>query len=219
MVILNIDTAIDKGSVCISNKDKIIAYTENENRNEQASWLLPAIESTLKTAGLDMSVINAISVSNGPGSYTGLRIGLATAKGLCYAKQIPLICLSTLEIMANAVKQKADDLICPMIDARRMEVFTAVYDNGLSLLKEPFSIILNESSFSDLLGEHSILFTGNGSQKFASIIGSQSQAAFLDKTIDARDMIPLSITSYEQKMFSDVAYCNPFYVKDVYITA
>ncbi|MCH5600314.1 tRNA (adenosine(37)-N6)-threonylcarbamoyltransferase complex dimerization subunit type 1 TsaB [Niabella ginsengisoli] len=139
MLILNIDTAIDKGSICISDGLNVITFDQNEKRNEQAGWLHEAIQNAFQKTGMDMKNLDAVAVSNGPGSYTGLRIGLASAKGFCYALKKPLICINTLQIMASAVKNKAKDLICPMIDARRMEVFTAVFNKELELYQEPFA--------------------------------------------------------------------------------
>lgn len=218
MLFLNIDTAIDKGSFCISRNDEVMAFDITESRNEQAGWLHDAIHHSFKQNGLDFSELDAVAVSNGPGSYTGLRIGLATAKGLCYALNKPLICINTLEIIAAAVELEAKRYICPMIDARRMEVFTALFDKDLTLIKEPFAAILNEESFSDILKEDHIIFTGNGSEKFRSLIKDNVNAEIIEKNIDARNMIALSKKNYHEKNFSDVAYCEPYYVKDVYIS-
>ncbi|HMR85203.1 MAG TPA: tRNA (adenosine(37)-N6)-threonylcarbamoyltransferase complex dimerization subunit type 1 TsaB [Niabella sp.] len=216
MLILNIDTAINKGSFCISNNCDVLFFEINEKRNEQAGWLHHAIEVALQKAGLAPADLDAIAVSNGPGSYTGLRIGLASAKGLCYALKKPLICLNTLQVMAKAVQEEAADLICPMIDARRMEVFTAFYDKDLTIFKEPFAAELSEKSFSEILEKHQVIFTGNGSIKFQPLV-TNTTARFADKNIDARDMVPLSTHFFKEKVFADVAYCEPYYVKDVYI--
>ncbi len=216
MLILNIDTAINIGSFCISNNNDVLAFDVNENRNEQAAWLHAAIDRTTKKNGISLQNIDAVAVSNGPGSYTGLRIGLATAKGLCYALNKPLICLNTLQIMAKAIQHETVDLVCPMIDARRMEVFTALYNKELLAIREPYAEILTVDSFSDTLKDHHITFTGNGCEKFQPIVQSPN-VQFIPKNIDARDMISLSIKYFEEKSFQDVAYCEPYYVKDVYI--
>lgn len=216
MLILNIDTAIHKGSFCISNNYDVLFFEINEKRNEQAGWLHQAIEEALQKAGLAPADLDAIAVSNGPGSYTGLRIGLASAKGLCYALKKPLICLNTLQVMAKAVQEEAVDLIGPMIDARRMEVFTALYNKELTIFKEPFATELSEKSFSDILEKRHVIFTGNGSAKFQPL-AANNNARFADKNIDARDMVPLSVRFFKEKVFADVAYCEPYYVKDVYI--
>lgn len=218
MLFLNIDTAIDKGSFCISRNNEVIAFEMTESRNGQAGWLHDAIYHSVKQNGLDIRELDAVAVSNGPGSYTGLRIGLSTAKGLCYALNKPLICISTLQVMAAAVGAEAKHYICPMIDARRMEVFTALFDKNLMLVKEPFATILNEESFSHVLEEGHVVFTGNGSKKFRSLIKNDVNAEIVERQIDARNMLPLSLRYYQEKNFSDVAYCEPYYVKDVYIS-
>lgn len=218
MLFLNIDTAIDKGSFCISSGHEVIAFEVTDSRNGQAGWLHQAIHDAFKRNNLDFRQLDAIAVSNGPGSYTGLRIGLSTAKGLCYALNKPLICINTLQIIAAAAELKAKRYICPMIDARRMEVFTALFDKNLTMVKEPFATILNEESFSDILNEDHIVFTGNGSEKFKTLIKDNANAEIVVNNIDARNMIALSQTNYQKKNFSNVAYCEPYYVKDVYIS-
>ena len=218
MLILNIDTAIDKGSFCISNGLDIIAFEQNERRHEQAGWLHEAIHTTFQNAGIEIKDLDAIAVSNGPGSYTGLRIGLASAKGFCYALKKPLICVSTLQVLASAVQPFAKDLICPMIDARRMEVFTAVFDTGLKFREEPFATVLDERSFTSMLTSHHVLFTGNGAQKFTPFVNGKGNVEIRQQDIDARSMVPLSAKMFEEKNFSNVAYSEPYYVKDVYIS-
>jgi tRNA threonylcarbamoyladenosine biosynthesis protein TsaB len=218
MLLLNIDTAIEKGSFCISRNDEVIAFDITESRNEQAGWLHQAIHTLFQQKGINLHELDAVAVSNGPGSYTGLRIGLSTAKGLCYALNKPLICLNTLQIIAAAAALQAKRYICPMIDARRMEVFTALYDKNLTPIKEPFATVLNEESFSDILKNDHIVFTGNGSEKFRSLIKDNINAEIVENNIDARNMIALSLKYYQEKIFSNVAYCEPYYVKDVYIS-
>ncbi|MFT4092893.1 MAG: tRNA (adenosine(37)-N6)-threonylcarbamoyltransferase complex dimerization subunit type 1 TsaB [Niabella sp.] len=217
MTILNIDTAIDKGSFCIVKENNILVFEEADNRTQLAGWLHKAIDIAIKKAGLSPGDLDAVAVSNGPGSYTGLRISLATAKGLCYALGIPLICVNTLQVMAQAVAAEAADLISPMIDARRMEVFTALYAQDIMIKQEAFALILDSGSFADILKNREILFTGNGSGKFRKIIDGNINARFIEKQVDARDMRTISTQKYIEKSFSDVAYCEPYYVKDVYI--
>jgi universal bacterial protein YeaZ len=216
MIILNIDTSVDQGSFCICRGKDVIAFDKNEERNSLAGWLHDAIHNALKKSDLQAQQLSAIAVSNGPGSYTGLRVGLATAKGLCYALNVPLICINTLEIMAYAVAGAAKELICPMIDARRMEVFTALFKKNMDIYREPFATILTAESFADTLSAHHILFTGNGARKLEPII-ENNHASFIYKNIDAYDMIPLSTRLYNEKKFADVAYEQPYYVKDAYI--
>lgn len=217
MFILNIDTSINKGSFCITEGNNIIAYEESDERDKLAGWLHDTIYFTLKKVNLKPHHLHAVAVSNGPGSYTGLRIGLATAKGLCYALEAPLICINTLEIIASATQDKAIDIICPMIDARRMEVFTALFKKNMDIYQHPFSLILTPDSFSHILAEKKMLFTGNGSNKFESLIKENRNASFFYKSFDAKDMIFLSNKYYIEKKFASVAYSQPFYVKEAHI--
>ena len=216
-LILNIDTAIDKASVCLGKDGELLALAENDSRNQQAAWLHEAIKNMLQSEKLPLAALDAIAVSNGPGSYTGLRIGLATAKGLCYALNKPLICLNTLEIIAMAANNDEADFICPMIDARRMEVYTALYDHALNIVLPQTTMILDNESFKDLLTENRILFAGNGSIKFKQLITNNSQALFSAVKPDAVNMLYMSENEYNSNSFADIAYAEPNYVKDVYI--
>ncbi|WP_300602951.1 tRNA (adenosine(37)-N6)-threonylcarbamoyltransferase complex dimerization subunit type 1 TsaB [Niabella sp.] len=212
---LNIDTAVDYASICISDDEEIIAYTENAATTAHASWIGNAIRDLFASNNILMNKLDAISVSNGPGSYTGLRIGLATAKGLCFALHKPLICLSTLEIMANAVKETPADLICPAIDARRMEIYTAVYKKDLTIVRPPEALIVNEHSFEDLLASYQVLFTGNAAEKLQTTI-KHSNAIFSNTRYRAADMPFLTIKHYRENQFADLSYVEPFYLKAVY---
>ncbi len=213
---LNIDTAVDYASVCISDNEKIIAYTENAATTAHASWIGHAIRELFASNGLSMNHLDAVAVSNGPGSYTGLRIGLATAKGLCFALHKPLICLSTLEIMAYSVKEMPEDaLICPAIDARRMEIYAAVYKKDLTIVRPPEALIVYEHSFGDLLANHRILFTGNAVNKLQATI-KHSNAVFSNTRHSAADMPFLTIKHYRENQFADLSYVEPFYLKAVH---
>ena len=168
-LILNIDTAIDTASVCLAKDAEVLSIAKNEKQKDHAAWLHIAIKEIFEKNTLDLKTINAIAATGGPGSYTGLRIGMATVKGICYALDKPLIILNTLQVMANAAKTENADLLCPMIDARRMEVFTALYSKDLQIVKEPAAITIDEKSFDDELSNHTICFFGNGSDKFRAI--------------------------------------------------
>jgi tRNA threonylcarbamoyladenosine biosynthesis protein TsaB len=213
--ILNIDTAVDIASVCLAKDGETLQLTTNENQKDHAAWLHPAIEEMLKINKLTIKDINGVAASIGPGSYTGLRVGLSTAKGICYAMDIPLITISTLEMMAYSVKDEAVDLICPLIDARRMEVFAAVYNKVLQLLIAPQIMIINENSFAELLAEHKILFSGNGSKKLQMII-SHSNALFTTTPGNASHLAALSYNRFCKKEFADLAYTEPLYLKEFY---
>src|SRR5687767_1657626 len=131
-LILNIDTAMELASICLSDEKEVLSFSENRDQKDHAGWLQPAIKQVMDDAGFSLSELAAIAVTSGPGSYTGLRVGLSSAKGLCFALKLPLITVNTLEAMAQAVPSEAAALRCPMIDARRMEVFTAIYDDAMN---------------------------------------------------------------------------------------
>ncbi len=181
-LILSIDTATENASVCLSANGNILAALQNQDQKNHAAFVQPAIQQVMKMANLDLNQIDAVAVTNGPGSYTGLRVGLASAKGLCYALQKPLLLLNTLELMAFASIQQQESksenmLFCPLIDARRMEVFTAVYDKTLNPIVAPQAKILDENSFSDLLESNIIIFSGSGHPKLKTLL-HQHQCCF-----------------------------------------
>jgi len=211
--ILNIDTALETASICLSNEGELIGFSENEKQRYQAAWLQHGVHKLLAVAGIQPKDLQAIAVSNGPGSYTGLRIGLSSAKGLCYALNIPLIAINTLDMMAAAAIQNEADLFCPMIDARRMEVYTAVYDNKSARVVEPHALILNEESFIDMSETSTILFFGNGSVKYKTI-AKRKNAIFKDVVINAKNLINISYNRFRIKNFDNIAYTQPFYIKE-----
>src|SRR6187402_2640939 len=224
-LILNIDTAVDVASLCLAKDGKDLSVAKNESQKDHASWLHIAIKEIFENNNLELSSVDAITVTGGPGSYTGLRIGMATAKGICFALNKPLISLNTLLVMANAAKdvlkdsfRERADLLCPMIDARRMEVFTAIYTKELQIVKEPVAITLNENSFDEYLSNNSICFFGNGSSKFKTI-NKHEKAIFTDLKADASSMISLSEKSFAEKGFADLAYAEPLYLKEFYTPA
>ncbi|HSU28931.1 MAG TPA: tRNA (adenosine(37)-N6)-threonylcarbamoyltransferase complex dimerization subunit type 1 TsaB [Chitinophagaceae bacterium] len=217
-MILNIDTAVEWASICLSRDGESIQYASCEQQKEQASWLHPAIKTMMEVSGFSFKDLSAIAVTIGPGSYTGLRIGLSAAKGLCYTLNIPIITVGTLEMMAFAVKEEAVELICPMIDARRMEVYTAIYDRSMNELLPAQAMVLSESSFKEWLPKHSILFTGNGFRKSISSLevpGSQ----FSSRIANASNLAQLSHIKYDKKLISDPAYSEPLYIKDFHFGA
>jgi tRNA threonylcarbamoyladenosine biosynthesis protein TsaB len=211
-LILHIDTAVQAASVCLSDGDSIIDTAVNPSEKESASWLHLAIQDILQRNHLSPSALEAVAVSAGPGSYTGLRVGMSAAKGICYALSLPLISINTLQLMAAAVKDASTDLLCPMIDARRMEVFTALYTPSLKEVMPSTNLILDEDSFQDRLQQNTITFFGNGSKKAADII-KHPHAFFVTVTASAKDMVPLVLEKFEASQFADLAYSEPFYGK------
>jgi tRNA threonylcarbamoyladenosine biosynthesis protein TsaB len=217
-LILNIDTAVEVASLCLAKDGKILSVAKNDSQKDHASWLHIAIKEIFERNSLELRSVDAVAVTGGPGSYTGLRIGMATAKGICFALNKPLISLNTLLVMANAAKQENADLFCPMIDARRMEVFTAIYTKELEIVKEPAAITLNENSFDEYLLDNTICFFGNGGNKFRTI-KKHEKAIFNDLRSDASSMISLAEKSYAEKVFADLAYAEPLYLKEFYTPA
>lgn len=214
-LILNIDTALDTASVCLSDGEKTIGLSINENQKDHASWLHTAIVEVLQKNNVDLKQLDAAGVSIGPGSYTGLRVGLAAAKGLCYALHIPLITIGTLEMMAYAVKEEASDLICPLIDARRMEVFAAVYDRSMQEKISPHAIVIDDSSFSSFLVSSPVLFCGTGYKKLQPLL-TNPKASFTDTRSNASHLGELTQHRFNKKEFSDLAYTEPLYIKEFY---
>ena len=196
----------------------MLDYVINSEPKKHASILHPSIRDLLKKNNLQPRDLNAVAISAGPGSYTGLRVGMAAAKGLCYSLNIPMICISTLEIMAwNAISEeyKEEAIYCPMIDARRMEVYTALYDKKLNVLMPPCSMILDENSFVDELKKGNIIYFGNGSLKFSSLQKHPS-AIFKSIIIIPQSMVAMSSEKFNKKEFSDVADNQPLYIKDFF---
>lgn len=219
--ILNIDTATEYASVCISQNDKVLAMRENIDQKNHASFIQPAIESLVTESGIALRELAAVAVTGGPGSYTGIRVGMATAKGICYTLHKPLIIINTLEVMALASVQEepnTDLLHCPLIDARRMEVFTAIYNYTLQPILQPQPMVLDSQSFATYLQKQPILFTGSGVEKLKEIL-THPNALF--KTI-IRNAGHLSVLAYQalaQQAFADLAYSEPIYLKAFFDTS
>lgn len=214
-LILNIDTALEIASVCLAKEKQVLQFSVNENQKEHSSWLHNSIAKLMQKAGYDMKELSAVAVSIGPGSYTGLRVGLAAAKGFCYALQIPLIAVNTLKLVAFAAKEEAVDLICPMIDARRMEVFTTIYDKNFVEKIPRQAMVLDENSFTSLLSTNKILFCGNGVPKLKPFV-SNSHASFSASTADASHLAQLTYSLFVNKEFASLVYSEPLYLKEFY---
>ncbi|MGM9479258.1 tRNA (adenosine(37)-N6)-threonylcarbamoyltransferase complex dimerization subunit type 1 TsaB [Pedobacter sp. GSP4] len=219
--ILQIETATAVCSVALSVDGKTVSLKEESGQNLHASNLTLFIEDVIKSAGLSYSDLDAIAVSKGPGSYTGLRIGVSTAKGLCYALDKPLIAIETLKMMAAGFLTENPDysaLVCPMIDARRMEVYTSVFDTALTVLAPTTAKIIDETSFADLLSQQNITFLGDGAAKCAEVLAHQHAIFNAANFNSAGYMSQLANKAFYESDFEDVAYFEPFYLKDFVVT-
>lgn len=214
-LILNIDTAVEGASVSLAGGGVEIGSKRTLQTNDSASWIHVAIRDLLQENGFSIGDLKAVGLSSGPGSYTGLRVGMATAKGLCYALSVPLLTVSTLEMMASAAAPLANSLLCPMIDARRMEVFTAVYQNDLALVWGPANLVLDEHSFAEELEKNTLTFFGNGSGKWKDVVKHEN-ALFLELTASASDLAPLTYHLFTTKSFTGLAFSEPLYGKEFY---
>lgn len=220
--ILNIETATPVCSVAVSNDGKLIFGKEELNGPSHATLLGVFVAEALAFVREQQIRLDAVAVSCGPGSYTGLRIGVSEAKGLCYGLSVPLIAIETPLIMAEGVLKNKhipdDTLLCPMIDARRMEVYAALYDNQLNKVRDISADIVDEQTYREYLGKNKILFFGDGSDKCKEVIKNEN-AVFLEGIYpSAKDMVRLSEKAFAEKDFVDVAYFEPFYLKDFIAT-
>lgn len=213
--VLHIDTAGQTASIALSANDTLLVEKLNANQFDHASWIHTAIQEAMREANLSLEKIDAISVTIGPGSYTGLRVGLSTAKGLCYALEKPLITIPTLQLMASVIECDTNTWICPMVDARRMEVYYAMYDQALNEIQPAQALILNTESFLAELQTYKIIFCGNGMEKFKPLCPS-ANASFSSDSATAAAMIPIALVKLLKKEFADLAYCTPLYVKEFY---
>lgn len=221
--ILNIETSTSVCSVALTSEGAILQHLEDFQGRNHAVLLSGFIKEALDHLRRHEMRLDAVAVSIGPGSYTGLRIGLSEAKGLAYSLGIPLIGVPTLELMAVGVMfghELPDGVVfAPMIDARRMEVYTAVYDIALSAQMEPAPLILDADSYSEYLAKGPVAFFGDGSEKAKELLGSNPNAIFIPNINPlAVDMIALSERAFRNNDFIDVAYSTPLYLKDFQAT-
>jgi len=214
-LILAIETTTKNCSVALFDNDQLLSYKEESGENYiHSESLLFFIQETLNNSNYNLKDLDAIAVSKGPGSYTGLRIGTASAKGLCYSLNIPLISVSTLKLMAYTVSIKEDYFYyCPMIDARRNEVFAAIYDKNINVIRNVQVDVVDENTYIDFL-EKEILFFGDGSNKCKSVI-NHKKAIFIDGIYpSAKNMGKLIYNKFIKNDFDNLAYFEPYYLKD-----
>jgi tRNA threonylcarbamoyladenosine biosynthesis protein TsaB len=215
-LLLLIDTAVTTASVCLAKDNEVLIEEKNPSQKDHAAWLHPAIERILNHAAIKPEALDAVAISSGPGSYTGLRVGMAAAKGLCFVTGIPLIMINTLAMMTKSLVPPTSALLCPMIDARRMEVFTALYDQEDIQHLAPTNMILDENAFKEHLEKGKVVFFGNGSEKFKQIVHHKN-AIFLEAEATASHMISIAFEKLKKVDFADLAYTEPYYGKAFYL--
>ncbi len=219
-IILNINTALETAFIILSKNTEIVAEAQSDAQKDHASFLESSIKKICTEAGISLNEIDAVAVVNGPGSYTGLRVALASAKGLCYALKKPLILLNTLDVMAYALKLQSpinnkNILFCPLIDARRMEVYTALYNSDLLIIKNYTAEILNELFLQQERKTNIIIAGGSGSIKMNSILHDEN-IVLVSTLLLRQPMAILSHQAFNNQTFSALAYSEPFYLKPVY---
>ncbi|WP_010228055.1 tRNA (adenosine(37)-N6)-threonylcarbamoyltransferase complex dimerization subunit type 1 TsaB [Gillisia marina] len=213
--ILCIETASTNCSVAIGVNGKLLALKEDYDSNySHAERLHIFIQEILAENNLELSDLDAIAVSKGPGSYTGLRIGVSAAKGLCFSLDIPLISVPTLTSLAMQVKGSEEGLAIPMMDARRMEVYTAIFDKDGNQIEETSAKILDATSYKNYLDEHIVYFIGSGVEKLQKICEHPNARYIVNILPSAAQMITLATTKHKKSDFEDVAYFEPYYLKD-----
>ncbi len=222
MILLHIETSTTVCSVALSENGQCIFSKSNDEGMNHAALLSVFIAEALETIKPSGKIIDAVAVSSGPGSYTGLRIGVSTAKGLCYGYGIPLIAVSTLEVLTVAALKVATDtenaLFCPMIDARRMEVYAAFYNAKAEIKREISADIIDSDSYAEILAAQPVYFFGNGAEKCKTAL-THPNARFIDNLVPlASNMIDLAEKKFAANDFVDVAYFEPFYLKEFQTT-
>jgi tRNA threonylcarbamoyladenosine biosynthesis protein TsaB len=216
-LILSIETSTKVCSVALYDENVLLACHDVLVEKSHSRIITVLIDNILKSTDHKMEDIQAVAVSKGPGSYTGLRIGVSTAKGLCYALDKPLIGINTLEAMAFEVNRysTSKNLICPMLDARRMEVYCAMFDSDNSLVHETEARVMDENSFAEILNTKKIVFFGDGAFKCKTLLSKFSNALFLDNIYpSAKNIGYLAFKKFMDESFEDTTYFEPFYLKD-----
>lgn len=226
-LILHLETATTASSVALSLDGELLAVSERNEKNLHASVITLLIAEVLELAGVSLSRLNAISVSKGPGSYTGLRIGVATAKGLCYALDIPLIGINTLEAMSSGLqgmktgltwgKAALPELLCPLIDARRMEVYMALFDPNGNAVRQTSAEIIDEHTFAPLLLTNQVVFFGDGAAKIEQLYPENPRAIFIPDFLNSAAFQPaLALAKFNHSVFETLHTFEPFYLKEFF---
>jgi len=221
-LILLLETATNICSIALAQDSELLSFRETDIKNSHSEYITVFIDEALTEAGIDITSIDAIGISMGPGSYTGLRIGVSVAKGLCYALSIPLIAINTLRSMAKGAANEFSDqakndrpFLVPMIDARRMEVYSAIYDFNNNEIRSTQADIIIESSFDEYIKDQQLILFGNGAAKCKQLFSSKPGIIINDSfQLSSRFMIPLALDLFKRGEFENVAYFEPFYLKD-----
>ncbi len=217
--ILSIETSTEVCSVAVHRDGQLLGFSESRRQKSHSSLVVAMIDQLLSNANVEKTELSAIAVSKGPGSYTGLRIGTSTAKGLCYALGIPLIAIDTLESMALEASMHVvgETYIIPMLDARRAEVYCEVFNQDMEMIEEPKPVILDNESFGHFEKRSKLVVIGNGAAKAAELMGERTGAIFWDHiTPSAKHIGELALKSFDQKHWEDLTYFEPFYLKEFY---
>ena len=222
-LLLALETSTTVCSIALFKGQQLLGASELQIEKSHSSHITVMISQLVENCGATLQELSAVAISGGPGSYTGLRIGTSTAKGLCYSLDIPLLEVSTLYGLAAQVIQATPRperyLFCPMLDARRMEVYTCLLDSQLQEVSSIAPIVLDEHTFGNKLAAQPVIFFGSGAQKFKELVKEKEHALFVDDVLpSAKTIGQLAQAKYVKKEFEDVAYYEPFYLKDVYIT-
>tara|TARA_B100000768_G_scaffold145835_1_gene138796 strand:- start:7092 stop:7760 length:669 start_codon:yes stop_codon:yes gene_type:complete len=215
--ILNIESSTTNCSISLSlNGELIFLKEKNDEKYSHSTNLHSFIKESLKESHVSITKLSAIAVSKGPGSYTGLRIGVSAAKGLCYALDIPLISVSTLLVLAKQIKLNESGLIVPVLDARRDEVYSAVFDSNFNMVRKVNPEIIEENSFDKYIPENKLFFIGNGQKKCERLIKKNSNLIFSSNNTfpSAKEMAFLSYQKFNSSVFEDIAYFEPDYLKE-----
>lgn len=219
-LILSIETATPVCSVVLADGPDILGIRETAEKNSHSQVVSVFIDDILRENGIEPKDLSAVAVSMGPGSYTGLRIGVSTAKGLCYALNKPLIAIGTLDAMASGMRSMAGEdaalplLYAPMIDARRMEVYTALFDAQGRKVRDTMAEIIDAGSFSEFRSGHIICYAGDGAGKCMEVLGPPHFRYIGDFTVSARYMVQPALEKFNGGLFEDTAYFEPYYLKD-----
>lgn len=222
MLILSLDTSTTVCSVALHHQGTLLGCYELFTERTSSAMLTTLLSDVVRQAGYELKQIDAIAVARGPGSYTGLRIGISTAKGLCFALDKPLLAINTLAAMTEQIRAyfPADTLLCPMLDARRMEVYCALYDTDGHEMQATSAQIINENSFGEWLERGPVVFFGDGAAKCQTLLGKQPNAIFPNANVmpSARTVGQLARSAFSAGWFEDVASFEPFYLKDFMTT-